>query len=167
MHKVEFGDIQWARVEDVRAMLTTGAWGRDQADRDRQLHWIAMALGSCALGGSPLDDVVRATLGEEEWATVVEIGRRTGPIPLRDMSVAYDALTLRVREFHQRGRLAIDEEKSRAATARYAENYALDILRRLGPRATREQLLAEMAHLEDEDYRDAILRSFSRLAQRE
>jgi len=163
--KVDFGDIQWARVEDVRVMMTTGAWRRKDSDRERQLHWIAMALGSCAAGSSPLAPVLRAALGEEEWTKVVEIGRRTGPVPVRDIEVAYDALSMRAREFHERGRLPIDEQSSKAASAGGAHNYAQDLLDRLGARATPEQLSEETAHLEDDDYREAILREFRRLAQ--
>lgn len=163
--KVSFGDIRWARVEDVRVMMTTGAWRREDSDRERQLHWIAMALGSCAAESSALAPVLRAALGEEEWTKVVEIGRRTGPVPCRDMTVANDALTLRVREFHERGRLPIDEESSKVASAEYAHNYAQDLLDRLGARATPEHLSEETAHLEDDDSREAILREFRRLAQ--
>lgn len=158
MGKIDLGDLAFARVEDVRRVLTTGAWDRSLGDRKRLLHWLAVALGAGAIADRPLTRMIRAALGEEEWGIVVRLGKEATAVPFTDMIIAQQALNLRVREFHAKGRLEIDLEASAAAHDRFARNYARHLRQRHGRTASNEQLTAELTHLEDDEYRDAILR---------
>lgn len=156
---LDFSDIVWVEPDDLRAVLTSGAWHLDSSDRE----WILSCIATASWAAGPeIRQAMQRALGDKEWDRTMKIREARGPVRFRDIEIAQSAIAYRLMTFAARGRLRINEEARRAGmkirNETYARNFAQSLIEKFGRKPTAQELESELRHIEDDEYRALIVR---------